>query len=202
MPLPAWESEHQRIVADTRIGCAPCRHIGYGVGETHGCHTTVTGLVAIGRRTQPVVGIAQRHKANTMCTRQLHCASHADTRVGDAQAQTPVVILDRAEAADAHRRHARLDNALVDVAHQTRKAIDAMGVNALQRIAGHFISHLIRLFLRAAVSLEHLREGGFYLVKMQSHRLSSRRINVIKLSSCSSNETPPVSGALFSHSRQ
>ena len=58
------------------------------------------------------------------------------------------------------------------------------------------------LFLRAAVSLEHLREGGFYLVKMQSHRLSSRRINVIKLSSCSSNETPPVSGALFSHSRQ
>src|SRR5260370_16355654 len=70
MPLGPRHGNHERIVADSRITCAPGRKVRHGVGRADSDHSGIRGLPTIGAATHPVIGICQGNAPYAMLPRK------------------------------------------------------------------------------------------------------------------------------------
>ncbi len=92
----------------------------------------LSGLPAVGAGAHPVVGVAQRDAAHAMLAAELDGAPHGGERVQIARAAMPSQRSSAPKRATASAC-LRIDAAVADGFNKTRKAIDAVRVDAVAR---------------------------------------------------------------------
>nr|GFD26167.1 hypothetical protein [Tanacetum cinerariifolium] len=136
VPGRAGHGQHQRVVAEARVGAAPGRHDGRGIGEAQADAAGFGGLPAVAAAAHPVVGVAQGHAADAVLLGQLDGAGHAGGSIGGAGAEVAVPALDEAVGFDQRRLGGGLHQARFYVAHEGGKAIEAVGIHAVAAVVG------------------------------------------------------------------
>ena len=118
--------QDQRIVADTAVFRAPGRHVRLGVGPADADATGFRSLPAVAATTQPVVGIAHRHPADTELARQFNGPIHRQFGIDVAQAQIAVPAFEGTEALGFFGLGLEVDIAFVDVFNNPWETIDTV----------------------------------------------------------------------------
>ena len=145
---------------------APSAHIGFGIGKQNAQHTGLSYHNAIGASAQPVVGVADRNTGNTVGFGQFDGALGADSCVDNSKSSTAVPNFVAPKAGDATSGFLRQNTAQLDAVEQRHKAVDAVGVDAVQRVLGDNVGHFFRKRLGGIVPVyQNLLQGGLHFLK-------------------------------------
>src|SRR5258708_25090307 len=131
MPLGPRHGNHERIVADSRISCAPGRNVRHGVGPADSDYSGIRGLPTIGAATHPVIGIGRGNAPYAMLPRKRNGPLHAMMSIQIARAAVSIPALQRSVTEDQFRRCVDIDEALPNPPDEPWKAVQSMRVNAV-----------------------------------------------------------------------
>ena len=178
----ARHSQNEGIVAKVIVLCAPCRHVGAGVGPADADAAGVCCLPAIGAAAHPVVVVAQRHQTDAILMGQLHSTPHGVPGVQRAKATLAVPAFHRTKAGDALGRGGRVDAALFQVIHHHRKAVQAVAEYACQTVLCKDLGSLVGTLRAEAVFVQHtlkLGQHGFISNSHGGYLLCIKRMNFV-----------------------
>ena len=180
LPVRARHGQNERVVADVVVLCAPCRHVGAGVGPADADAARVCGLPAVGAAAHPVVVVAQRHHANTELMCQLYGTVHGVLGVQRAKAALAIPALHGTKAGNALGLSGGINLALAQVFHHAGEAVQPVAEHAGQTVLGKDLGCFVgTLWTETVFGQDPLKFGqhrlvsnahGLYLLYVKSNK--------------------------------